>query len=78
MDISTAISMLGLACTIIALACSGLRLIVIAPLQRSIDRLEVTISKMDEKIDGQTERIARVEESAKSAHKRIDGLENKL
>ncbi|MHC1750743.1 MAG: hypothetical protein AB9856_20920 [Cellulosilyticaceae bacterium] len=37
----------------------------------------VQLDKMDTKMDNYQERLVRVEESAKSAHKRIDSLEQK-
>lgn len=57
------------------------RCVIIAPLkdsitalQKAIEKLERSLFVLDEKIDGQRERIARVEASAKSAHKRIDDI----
>ena len=57
------------------------RCVVISPLKESINALQKAIEKLekslfilDEKIDGQRERIACVEASAKSAHKRIDDI----
>ena len=57
------------------------RCVIIAPLkdsitalQKAIEKLEKSLFVLDEKIDGQRERIACVEDSAKSAHKRIDDL----
>ena len=57
------------------------RCVIIAPLkdsitalQRAIEKLEKSLFVLDEKIDGQRERIARVEASANSAHKRIDDI----
>lgn len=55
--------------------CAAMRWFVIVPLQRSIDRLDKTLTCMDEKFDRQQERLARVEESTKSAHKRIDRID---
>lgn len=46
----------------------------ISGLQRAIEKLEKSLFVLDEKIDGQRERIARVEASANSAHKRIDDI----
>lgn len=37
----------------------------------------VQLDKMDNKMDNFAERLVRVEESAKSAHKRIDSLEGR-
>ena len=57
------------------------RCVIIAPLkdsitalQKAIEKLERSLFVLDEKIDGQRERIARVEASAKSAHMRIDDI----
>ena len=57
------------------------RCVIIAPLkdsitalQKAIEKLEKSLFILDEKIDGQRERIACVEASAKSAHKRIDDI----
>lgn len=60
---------------VVSFTCAAMRIFVITPLQKSIDRLEKTLALMDEKFDTQQERLARVEESAKSAHKRIDRIE---
>ncbi|PHV71920.1 hypothetical protein CS063_00110 [Sporanaerobium hydrogeniformans] len=38
----------------------------------------VQLEKMDTKMDNYQERLVRVEESAKQAHKRIDGIEGRL
>jgi len=48
----------------------------ISGLQRAIEKLEKSLFMLDEKIDGQRERIALVEASACSAHKRIDRLDH--
>ncbi|MDO5114591.1 MAG: hypothetical protein Q4D58_00700 [Synergistaceae bacterium] len=53
----------------------GMRYVVIAPMKECIEKIEVTLLKMDEKMDENSERLARVEESAKSAHKRIDRID---
>ena len=57
------------------------RCVIIAPLkdsitalQKAIEKLERSLFVLDEKIDGQRERIARVEASTKSAHMRIDDI----
>ena len=57
------------------------RCVIIAPLkdsitalQKAIEKLEKSLFVLDEKIDGQRERIVRVEASANSAHKRIDDI----
>jgi peptidoglycan hydrolase CwlO-like protein len=44
-------------------------------MRRILDRIEMRLDKIDEKVDGMDVRVAKVEESAKSAHKRLDGLE---
>jgi len=46
----------------------------ISGLQRAIEKLEKSLAILDEKMDSQRERIARVEVSANSAHKRIDDI----
>ena len=43
-------------------------------LQRAIEKLEKSLAILDEKMDSQRERIARVEASTKSAHMRIDDI----
>lgn len=43
-----------------------------------LDRIELRLDKMDEKVDEMDVRVAKVEESAKSAHKRLDGLEQDI
>ena len=48
----------------------------ISGLQRAIEKLEKSISIMDSKIDQHDARLVRVEESACSAHKRIDRLDH--
>lgn len=55
----------------------------IAPLEKSINGLQLAIEKLeksitvlDSKIDQHDTRLARVEESACSAHKRIDRLDH--
>lgn len=45
-------------------------------LKRGIDDIRFDIRKQGERLDGQAERLTRLEESAKQAHKRIDKLEN--
>ena len=59
------------------------RCVIIAPLkdsitalQKAIEKLEKSLFILDEKIDGQRERIALVESSASSAHRRIDRLDH--
>lgn len=45
-------------------------------LKRGVDDIRFDIRKQGERLDGQAERLTRVEESAKQAHKRLDKLEN--
>ena len=40
--------------------------------------ISIKIDKMDSKMDDYQERLVRVEESSKQAHKRIDGLEGRV
>ena len=48
----------------------------IAGLQKCIEKLEMSLSILDEKLDSQRERIALVESSTSSAHRRIDRLDH--
>lgn len=48
----------------------------ISGLQRAIEKLEKSIAILDSKIDQHDARLVRVEESACSAHKRIDRLDH--
>ena len=50
----------------------------ILALQSSIDRLDARLSVLDQKIDDDRERLAIVEQSTKSAHNRIDRIDNFL
>ena len=57
------------------------RCVIIAPLkdsitalQKAIEKLEKSLAILDEKMDSQRERIALVEASTRSAHKRIDDI----
>ena len=43
-----------------------------------LEQLEKKIDKYDEKRENDTERLVKVEESTKSAHKRIDGIVKQL
>ncbi len=52
--------------------------VVIAPLNKSIIELRMTIKSIDEECRIRTERLVQVEASAKQAHKRIDGIEQRL
>lgn len=44
-------------------------------IKRGVDDIRLDIKAQDRKISGLSERLVRVEESTKSAHHRIDGLE---
>ncbi|MFL0251416.1 hypothetical protein ACJDT4_13415 [Clostridium neuense] len=44
-------------------------------IQRGVDDIRIDIKAQDNKIEGLIEKVAKVEESAKSAHHRIDTLE---
>jgi hypothetical protein len=44
-------------------------------ISRGVDDIKLDMKMQDNKINGVIERVAKVEESAKSAHKRIDDLE---
>ncbi len=46
--------------------------VVIVPLQKAMNKLGLAIEKLDENIVRHGERLAAVETSVKSAHKRID------
>ena len=46
----------------------------IAGLQKALEKLEKSLAILDEKMDSQRERIALVEASTRSAHKRIDEM----
>lgn len=66
---------------IVAFTGGILRCVVISPLndsiaglQKALEKLEKSLVVLDEKIDSQRERIAFVEASARSAHKRIDEM----
>ena len=59
------------------------RCVIIAPLkdsitalQKAIEKLEKSLAILDEKMDSQRERIALVESSTSSAHRRIDRLDH--
>lgn len=45
---------------------------------KGVDDIRLDIKDQGRKIDGMNERLTRVEESAKSAHHRIDGIEEKI
>lgn len=49
-----------------------------AELRSAIAELRVTIKQIDDECRMRTERLVRVEASAKQAHKRIDTLENRF
>lgn len=44
-------------------------------ISRGIDDIKIDLKMQDKKINDLVERVAKVEESAKSAHKRLDDLE---
>ena len=44
----------------------------------SVDKFDTSIDRIDDKLSGFDVRLARVEESTKSAHHRIDGLEKDI
>ena len=44
-------------------------------ISRGVDDIKLDMKMQDNKINGVIERVAKVEESAKSAHKRIDDIE---
>lgn len=47
-------------------------------IRENVDSTNKLVKSLDEKIGGIDTRLARVEESTKSAHKRIDIMENKF
>ena len=66
---------------IIAFTGGILRYVVISPLkdsiaglQKALEKLEKSLAVLDEKMGSQRERIALVEASTRSAHKRIDEM----
>lgn len=67
---------------VITFAAWLVKLLIIKPLQGAIDalhgaveELKTMLCRMDQEQRGIDKRLVAVEESAKSAHKRIDGLE---
>ncbi|MNU04128.1 hypothetical protein D3C72_2484130 [compost metagenome] len=44
-------------------------------IKRGVDDIRVDVRMQGQKVDGLAERVTRVEESAKQAHKRLDRLE---
>ncbi|MNC72600.1 hypothetical protein D3C75_1236720 [compost metagenome] len=44
-------------------------------IKRGVDDIRVDVRMQGQRVDGLVERVTRVEESAKQAHKRIDRLE---
>ncbi|OOM69662.1 hypothetical protein [Clostridium sp. BL-8] len=44
-------------------------------ISRGVDDIKLDMKMQDNKINGVIERVAKVEESAKSAHKRLDDIE---
>lgn len=66
---------------IITFAVAIIKVVIISPLkdsitslQKAIEKLEQSLFVLDEKMDAQRERIACVEASTKSAHRRIDDI----
>ena len=49
--------------------------VAIGALQKSIDKMETVLADMTNEQKGIDKRLVAVEESAKSAHKRLDGME---
>lgn len=64
--------------TVVTFILGGCNYAIVRPLQKSIDKLECSIEKLGSDLAMNNNRIIKVEESAKSAHKRIDGLEEVL
>ena len=67
---------------IIAFAAGVVKYMVVIPLQgaiitleRAVEELKTVLCRMDQDQKGIDKRLVAVEESAKSAHKRLDGLE---
>lgn len=52
--------------------------VVLKPLNKSINKLDSSINKLDDKYQAIDVRLVKVEESAKSAHHRIDHIEGSL
>ncbi|MDR0268358.1 hypothetical protein [Paenibacillus sp.] len=46
-------------------------------IKRGVDDIKVDLRMQGQRVDGLSERVTRVEESAKQAHKRLDKLEEK-
>ncbi len=46
-------------------------------IKRGVDDIRVDVRAQGQRVDGLSERVTRVEESAKQAHKRIEKLEAK-
>lgn len=46
-------------------------------IKRGIDNIQLDLRQQAQRMDGFSERLTRVEESAKQAHKRLDRLEEK-
>lgn len=53
---------------------SGMIINKLGYLEKSVDNVDKKLDRMDERYTKLTERVAAVEQSAKSAHKRIDDL----
>lgn len=70
--------------TIVGFAAAVVKYLIVTPLQMSIGQLQRAIEKMEAVLSDLAEeqksidkRLVAVEESAKSAHKRIDGMEGR-
>ena len=68
--------------TVIGFASVIVKLLIVKPLQGAIETLQKSIEKMERMLNNLSEeqknidkRLVAVEESTKSAHKRIDGME---
>jgi len=68
--------------TVIGFASVIVKLLIVKPLQgaietlqRAIDKMETMLNNLSEEQKGIDKRLVAVEESTKSAHKRIDGME---
>ena len=68
--------------TVIGFASVIVKLLIVKPLQGAIETLQKSIEKMETMLNNLSEeqksidkRLVAVEESSKSAHKRIDGME---
>lgn len=71
--------------TIVGFTAAVVKLLIVQPLQTSINQLQKAIEKMETVLSNLTEeqksidkRLVAVEESTKSAHKRLDGMEGRI